>query len=170
MAVPECMSRSQARILNPKQLTLTRDAFGLLELRIGIEERYRPVKVGRCLPLTDPDRYISFQQEEGDEIGLLEEVASLERESRRVLEEELDLCYLKAEVKGIRRVNPRQGFVSWEVDTNLGPRTIYIRERSDIRPLPDGRIVLTDIHGAKYEIPAMEQLDERSRAWLEIEM
>ena len=43
------------------------------------------------------------------------------------------------------------------------------RERSDIRPMPDGRIILTDVDGVKYEIPPLDELDERSRSWLEIE-
>ena len=30
--------------------------------------------------------------------------------------------------------------------------------------------ILTDIHDAKYEIPRFEDLDERSRHWLEIEL
>ena len=67
-------------------------------------------------------------------------------------------------------VDPRQGLISWDLDTSLGPRTIYLKDRSDIRPLPDGRIILTDVHGAKYQIPPVDQLDDRSRSWLEIEM
>ena len=80
------------------------------------------------------------------------------------------MVYLRAEVRSIVKVNPRVGLVSWELDTSLGPRTIYLKDRHDIRPLPDGRIILTDVHGAKYEIPSLDALDDRSRAWLEIEM
>jgi hypothetical protein len=35
--------------------------------------------------------------------------------------------------------------------------------------MPDGRIILTDVDGVKYEIPRPEDLDERSRSWLVIE-
>src|SRR5262245_55186443 len=165
-----CLQKSDLRMLDPRGLRLSRDAFGRLKLCLRYEERYEPVKVVRALPLTDPERYISFQDEEGEEIGVLEEIQALEREAQTILREELDLVYLKAEVKGIRKVDPRQGLISWDLDTSLGPRTIYLKDRSDIRPLPDGRIILTDVHGAKYQIPPVEQLDDRSRSWLEIEM
>jgi hypothetical protein len=165
-----CLEKSELRMLDPRVVRLSRDDFGRLKLELGFEERYEPVRVVRSLPLTDSERYISFQDEEGEEIGMLEEIRALGRESQRLLREELEMVYLKAEVQAIRKVDPRQGLISWDLDTSLGPRTIYIKDRSDIRPLPDGRIILTDVHGAKYQIPPIDQLDDRSRAWLEIEM
>jgi len=169
-AAPRCMSAADLRLLDPKAVRLSRDATGGLRLEIGIEERYEPVRVLRLLPMSDAEHYISFQDEEGEEIGVLEDPARLEPESRRILQDELELVYLKAEVKAIVRVIPRMGLVSWELDTSLGRRTIYLKDRHDIRPLPDGRIILTDVHGAKYEIPSLDDLDDRSRSCLEIEM
>jgi len=167
---PRGLSNADLRLLEPKCVRLSRDAFGALRLEIGIEERYEPVRVLRALPLTDPNRFISFTDDEGAEIGILEDPSRLDPESRKILEEEIQLVYLRAEVRSIVKVNPRVGLVSWELDTSLGPRTIYLKDRHDIRPLPDGRIILTDVHGAKYEIPSLDALDDRSRAWLEIEM
>ena len=57
-----------------------------------------------------------------------------------------------------------------ELTTDLGEKRVHIRDRNNIRPLPDGRIVLTDIHEGKYEVPPIDQLDEASRKWLEIEL
>lgn len=170
MAAPSCLRQGELRLLDPKSVRIERDAFRRVRLCIGFEERYEPVHVVRCLPLTEPDRFLSLQDEEGEEIGIIEDPSGLDPDSLRVVEEELDLGYLNAEVRRILKVIPRQGLVSWEVDTDLGPRTVYIKDRSDIRPLPDGRIILTDVYGAKYQIPALEQLDEQSRSWLEIEM
>ncbi len=162
--------RRDLRRLPAELVRLTRDAFGRLRLEIGIEERHEPVRVVRCLPLTKPDSFLSLQDEEGEEIGLLEETSRLEPESRRLLVEELQLSYLKARVQGVRRITPRQGLMSWELETELGPRTVYIRDRSDIRAMPDGYTVLTDVHGAKYVLPPLDELDERSRAFVEVEL
>jgi len=63
----------------------------------------------------------------------------------------------------------RFGVTTWELETDRGSRTAHVKERSDIRPMPDGRIMLTDVDGVKYEIPPMEELDERSRTCLQIE-
>jgi hypothetical protein len=164
------MAGSELRLLDPPSVRLSRDAFGRLQLEIGYEERYQPVRAVRCLPLTEADRYISLQDEEGEEIGIIEDSTRLPAESRRLLQEELELVYLRAEVRAILKVSPRQGLTCWDLDTSLGKRTIYVKDRSDIRPMHTGEIVLTDVHGAKYHVPPVDQLDDRSRAWLEIEV
>lgn len=166
----ESVSKNDLRILDPKKVQCKTDAFGRLQLEIGFEERHGPVRAVRSLPLTQPDRFISLQDEEGDEIGVIADLAALERDSRRAVEADLDLYYLKAKVKAIRRVEARNGVITWDLDTDLGARTVHVRDRQNIRPLRDGRTVLTDIHEAKYEIPPAAELDERSRHWLEIEL
>jgi hypothetical protein len=162
-------SKTELRLLDPKKTQLRQDSFGRLNLEVGIEERYGPVKVVRCLPLTQPDRFLSVQDDEGNEIGILGDLRELDSESRKLVEAELELYYLKAQVRAIRKVESRNGIITWDLETDLGPRTVHVRDRQHIRPLKDGRIILTDIHEAKYEIPPMETLDERSRFWLEIE-
>lgn len=168
MAV-ESTSKSDLRLLDPKKVQVRADSFGRLQLEVGFEERYGPVKAVRCLPLTQPDRYISLQDDEGEEIAIIADLAQLDRESREAIEEELRLYYLKAQITTISKVENRNGIHTWEVMTNLGPKTVHIRDRQHIRSLPGGRTVLTDIHEAKYEIPPVDELDEKSRHWLEIE-
>lgn len=170
MPPPLITDPSTLRLLDARQVHLTQDSFGRLQLEIGIEERYEPIRVLRSLPLTDPDAYISLQSEEGEEIGMLESSEGLDPHSLRLLREELEMVYLRAEITGIKKIVPSQGLMSWELETDLGPRTIFIRDRHDIRPFAGGRIVVTDVHGARYEIPSVEGLDDRSRSWLEIEL
>src|SRR3712207_3872489 len=99
--------KSDLRLLDPKRSTLRQDEYGRLRLEIGFEERYGPVRAVRCLPLTQPDRYISIQLEEGEEVGLITDLKELDAESRRAVEQDLDLYYLKAEVQGITKVESR---------------------------------------------------------------
>src|SRR5205085_8616423 len=86
---PRGLSNADLRLLEPKCVRLSRDAFGALRLEVGIEERYEPVRVLRALPLTDPNRFISFTDDEGAEIGILEDPSRLEPKSREILNEEL---------------------------------------------------------------------------------
>jgi len=162
-------SRNDLRLFDPQKVRLRPDKYGRLQLEVGFEERYAPVRAVRALPLTQPDKFISIQDDEGNEIGLIPELARLDSESRQAVEEELTLYYLKAKVQAIRKVENRHGVLTWVLETNLGPKTVHVRDRQQIRPLPDGRTILTDIHEAKYEIPPIDTLDERSRGWLEIE-
>ena len=163
-------AKNDLRLLEPKKVRVKVDAYGRLNLEIGIEERYGPVRALRCLPLTQPAKLISIQDDEGNEVGIIEDLTQLDGESRRAVENELDFYYLSARVKAIRKVESKNGIISWELETELGYKTVHIRDRQHIRPLPDGRTILTDIHEAKYEIPPFDRLDERSKHWLEVEL
>lgn len=164
------MAKNDLRMLDPKKVRLRLNNFGRLLLEVGFEERYDPVNAVRCLPLTNPDRFVSLQDDDGTEIGILPDLRDLDGESRKAIERELELYYLNAEVKAIRKVEARNGVITWDLETDLGPKTIHVRDRNNIRPLGDGRTILTDIHQGKYIVPPADSLDERSRHWLEIEL
>ena len=170
MAAPHVENKADVRLLDARTVKFGLDPFSRLTLEVGIEERYDPVRAVRCLPLTDRDRFISLQDDEGHEIGILETLEGMDRESRRRLEDELDLVYLHPHVTAIHGVETGKGIITWKFSTTIGDREVYVKDRNDIRPLPDGRIVVTDVHGTKYEIPGFDKLDERSRRWLEIEL
>jgi Domain of unknown function (DUF1854) len=156
--------------LDPRAVRARRDERGRLVVTLGggVEtvEGVRPV---RAFPLTAPDRQIVLLDTEDRELGVIQELKRLDRESREAIEAELEIAYLVARVTAIQWVRSRFGVTTWELETDRGPRTAHVKERSDIRPLPDGRIILTDVHGVQYEIPTPEELDERSRSWLMIE-
>jgi hypothetical protein len=162
--------RNSLRVLDPKRLRLRQGPFGRLEVEIGFEERYSAVRALRAFPLNHPTQFISLQQDEGEEIGLIEDLAELDAESRAAVEAELDFYYLKAEVRQIHKVESRNGIITFDMDTSLGRRRTHVRDRQNIRVLPSGRVVLTDIHGGKYEVPSLDSLDPRSRHRLEVEM
>lgn len=163
-------SKSELRLLDPKKSRLRKDNYGRLQLEIGIEERHAPVRALRCLPLTQPDRFISIQDDEGTEIGVIADLQALEPESRKAVEEELAFYYLMPRVLRIHKVEAKNGIITWDLETDLGPRKVHVRDRQNIRPLGNGRTILTDIHNAKFEVPSGEELDPRSRQWLEIEL
>ncbi len=161
---------SELRMLDPRQIRLHRDPFAQLHLEIGSEERYGPVRAVRCLPLTRPYEFISLQDEEGREIGVIADLAELSTGSREAVEEDLEFYYLNPRVLRIHKVEAKNGIITWDLETDRGRKKVHVRDRQNIRPLPDGRTILTDIHNAKYEVPRGEELDPRSRQWLEIEL
>jgi hypothetical protein len=158
------------QFLDPRAVRARRNALGQLVVTLGggVEtvEGVRPV---RAFPLTAPDRQIALLDAEDRELGVIRELKRLDRESRAAIEAELEIAYLVARVQVIHSVRSRFGVTTWELETDRGPRTAHVKERSDIRPLPDGRIILTDVHGIQFEIPPPAELDDRSRSWLAVE-
>jgi hypothetical protein len=158
------------RLLDPKEVRLRADTFGRLWLREGDGEEQGPVQSFRALPLTKPSRYISLQTDDGEEVGLISDMDELDSDSRAALERDLELYYLKAKVQSIQQVETKNGLISFDLMTDLGERRIHVRDRQQIRIIAGGSVILTDIHGGKYEVPPLDQLDEKSRRLIEMEL
>jgi len=106
------------------------------------------------------------RDEDGREMGVVEDVEQLEDESKEEVHRELENEYFTSRVVAISSVRSRHGVTTWDLVTERGNRQIHVKDRTDIRKLPEGRIVLTDVHGMKFDIPDIAQLDRRSRAFL----
>ena len=165
------------RLLDSRRVELSEDSFGRLALSLSGEDTAEPavethadVRLVRCFPLTRPHEFLSIQDAEGVEIGILTEIGGLGEASRCIVERWLADYYLTARVEGIDRVETRSGIITWLLRTDRGPKTVYLRDRQHARPLRDGRTILIDIYDARYEIPPSADLDPRSRHWLEIEL
>jgi Domain of unknown function (DUF1854) len=160
------------RFLDPRLVRAWRNEWGKLVVCFthdGSQETVEGVRPVRSFPLTAPDRQIVLLEGEERELGIIRDLRALDRTSREAIGAELEIAYLVTRVQAIRSVRSRFGVTTWELETDRGSRTAHVKERSDIRPLSGGRIMLTDVDGVKYEIPPPEELDERSRSWLVIE-
>lgn len=157
-------------LLDGRRLRLFRDPDGRLHMENGIGERFGPLQVLRTLPLTRPSEWIVLREEDDREVGVIASMDELKTADRALLEEELQRLYLRARVTAIHRAEARFGIITWDLETEFGRKTVYVRDRQNIRPLADGRVMLIDIHDGRYEIPPLDELDEASRHWLEIEM
>ena len=153
-------------LLDPERVRISRDDFGDLRLDMG-DRTFEKIKPVRTHPLTQPERFIAFLDACGQDIGIVEAAAALDPDSRRVLAEELKLCYFSARVRRIHSEEARYGVTTWDLETDRGRRTAYIRDRGDIRPLPGGRVILTDTHGVRFDIPEINALDQKSFRLLE---
>jgi hypothetical protein len=154
-------------LLDPAQIEFDRDEHGRLRLRLG-EEVFEPVRPVRCFTHTLRDRYVSLWDAEGREIGLIEDLNALSPPSRQVLEEELEKRYFVPEILRIRRLTSRHGVTSWQVETDRGRRDFQVRTRDDVRWLPGGLILITDIDGNRFRISSRSRLDPRSRTLLDL--
>lgn len=159
--------RAEISLLDPTQIELDRDEHGWLRLRLQgqVFENVQPV---RCFTHTWRDQFISLCDAEGKEIGLIEEVEALSPPSRQMLEEELEKRYFVPEILRIHRLTSRYGVTSWQVETDRGRRDFQVQSRDDVRWLPQGLILITDIDGNRFRITSRSRLDPRSRAFLDL--
>ena len=126
----------------------------------------QPVSVRRCFPWSEPGRYISLRDEDEEEVLLVRDPAELEPESRRALESALAAAGFVMEVTRVLSVEEEIEIRHWQVETNAGPRTFQTRLDDWPRTLPAGGVLIRDVAGDLYLIPAPEQLDRPSRELL----
>lgn len=157
-------------LLDSSQIRLLKDRPGTLLLkRQGDPEPIR-VKPSRNFPLTDPDHYISLLAEEDGEdveVGILLEPQNLDADSRAQLQEVLEKMYFLPVISRIHRVVEEFGVLRWEVETDRGPRVFEVRGRDEVRLVTGGHVLIRDIDGNRFHIPALNDLDPLSRQNME---
>jgi len=133
------------------------------------DRSYRKVQVVRAAPLSDPDHYISFLDENGDEICMVRDPADLDPASRQVVREELSRRYMTAAVQRVYSVRNELGASYFDVQTDRGRREFVVQNAEDsARWLGERRLLLVDADGNRFEIPDLDALDKRSVKLLEL--
>jgi hypothetical protein len=139
-------------------IRITRNSLGELVLERDGEEP-QAVKPVRALPITAPEDWIGLLDEKGKTVHMVRALTDLDPDSREVLSQELERLYFLPKIRRIRQVTEEYGVLRIVVDTDKGARTFEVRTREHIRFLPDGRILLRDLDGNRYEIPRIGDLD-----------
>src|SRR5438034_1779888 len=153
--------------MSSKQVKITRNSLGELLLDREGEEA-QVVKPVRALPLTDPDAWIGLMDDKGKQVHMVRSLKELEPDSRSLITQELELHYFLPKILRIQDITEEYGVLRLDVETDRGPRTFEIRTREHIRSLPDGRILLRDLDGNRYEIAHLNMLDAHSRMLAEL--
>lgn len=149
--------------LDPKQIKFFRSPRGSLILHLGDQE-YRDLNVRRAFPLEAGDRFIGLFLQDGTELGMIEEMAELDPESRQVLQAELDKIYFRPRIIRFNRLTEEHGVLRGEVETTSGPRQLEIRGwRENVRLLSGHRAIIEDVDGNRYLLEDWRVLPKLTR-------
>ena len=146
---------------------IERDAWGRLVLTDADGARFVGVLVGHAFPFTDPDRWISIRDAQGQELTLIDNPASLPDAVWRLMAEELKRREFVPAVRRIVRVVGETDPCEWFVETDRGATRFLLNSEEDVRRLGPYRRLIVDSHGIRYLVPDMRELDAASRKILE---
>ncbi len=146
------------------QLALRTAPDGRLLARVG--GRWLPVRLRQCFPWSEPGQYVSLRDDEDEEVALVEDPATLPPESRRALERAVAEAGFVLEVTRVLEVDEEVEIRQWTVETKHGTRSFQTHLDDWPRVLPMGGLLIRDVAGDLYRLPAPETLDERSRQLL----
>ncbi len=157
--------------LDGKRIRIRKDGAGKVAIRYPNGEKQGDLTPKRLLPITRPQAFVRFEDEDGEEVGILRDLNVLDSRSRRDLEEVLDRYYLIPKIEKIYELKEEYRVMRWEVETDRGRRRFEVQNRnSDMTILPPRRVLIKDSDGNRYEIPDYADLDPRSRTLLEGEI
>ncbi len=157
--------RAELLKLDGAKVRLEANPDGTLKLKHE-RKNWKSVRIRIGRPLFKPDEFANVT--EGDhppvEVGLLVNLPGLKPDSRAVLEEHYLRYNLTTPIVKVRSLSHQFGSAFWDVDTGKGHRQFVIRGTTEhVRWLSDDRILITDVHGNRFEIPSMSSLDKRSQ-------
>jgi len=149
------------KLLEPKKVKFFRadDA-----LRGTIEDELSCLRVVpmRAFPLSMREQYISLRNMEGNELGIIKNPAELDKESRKLLEEEIRKRYFTPVIRSIKSLKDKFGIVEWEVETDRGSKKFITRSIHESLVESKEGFVITDMENNRYEIRDRASLDSHS--------
>jgi len=158
----------EVRMLAPAEVRLFRTPEGIPRVELADELVCLRVQMMCAFPLSTPHEYVSLRDGSNRELGVIERLADLDTESRRIAEQEIERRYFLPEITAVIRLESHFGTYDWEVETDRGPRTFLVRGRSEhIVFLPPARVVVTDVLGNRYQVSDTTKLAGKSAALLQ---
>lgn len=145
------------------------DFLGLTLEKEGEKTEYPRVFLHRMFPFEEPWAHISVLTPDNEEVGMIASLDDFDGEAAALLREELDRKYLMPSITAIHSLKERFGFSTWKVESSIGALEFTLRDTyRSMLILSDGRVIITDSDGNRYEIPDVKGLDKKSYKKIEL--
>lgn len=123
----------------------------------------------RAFPFEKPEEYISVQDEDGREYGIIRKLSDFDGKGRDIVDKALSRKYFCPEIKRIRKLQEQFGYSCWEVDTDVGAMELVLKDTfGSIIRISDIYLIINDISGNRYVIPDVSALDRKSYRKIEL--
>lgn len=134
----------------------------------GSDEKLVEIEPHRLFPRSGGNKYVALLNSEGEQIAIIRDTANLLPESRKVIESALEEYYMIPRITKFIEMTQKFKIWMWTAETDHGVIKFEIRNHmASVKPLYDGRVLITDANDNRYEIPDYRKLDKRSRKMLE---
>ncbi len=129
--------------------------------------RFEHLEPRRLFPRTGLERYITLLDDDGNEVAVIRNLASLPAEERRVIEMCLDEYYHVPHITKITGSLEKFGVIKFFCETDRGDCTIEVRNIvHQIKLMYGIRVMFLDNDDNRYEIPDIRKLDRKSMSYL----
>lgn len=142
---------------------------GLLMADVAEGEYRGRAFLALAFPFQLTEEYISLQNEEKEEIGMIRRLSDLREEDRELVRDELKKKYFVPKILKILSLTERFGTTRWTVETDKGEMRFIVKDtyKSMIRVSED-RLFVCDLDGCRYEVESLKALDRKSFSKIEL--
>ena len=164
VAAPEAFHLMDCvHVLDPTTFEVVQTPADGLVVRCPEHGETTNVSVEPCFPVTDWGRFLVFTGEDGNELGVLEDIRELADDSQNAVARELNDQHLLPVITKVVAISHEFHIPIWEVVTDRGARTFTLNGRHAAQRMGSGRLYIRDAEGNGYVIPDVEELDIVSR-------
>jgi len=149
------------KILNGSPCKIRRGEDRRLWVSTG--DRDVPVTIHYCFPWSDPSRYISLRDDDGDEVVLLSDLNGVDDESRHVLQSALKQAGFVLEIIRILSIHEDFEIRNWHVITRQGSRRFQTQLDEWPYEVPGGGLIIQDLAGDLYYVEDPGKMDKTSK-------
>lgn len=160
----------ELQFLDASQIHIERNDFEELVVKLPDGTSHTDVEPVLTFPLTAANRYISLLDSEANELGMIQDIKHLPKESQSILTTELRRRYFMPKITKIHFLEGEFGVTKWIVETNRGEVEFGLKTRYDVVTLESGQVLIKDADGNRYEIENYHRLDPKSLALLETQI
>lgn len=160
------------RWLMPEHARIHLGNHNALHVTVTNERIYSGVFALRCMPVRDPNRYISLRYHDSEnreqEIGLIRNLNDWPGEARQLIEAALSRRYLLHVVQRIASIKQFHNYLEFEVETDHGLMKFIMRYTGSaaIDYGATGKLLI-DVEENRFVIPDVSQLASKERAMFE---
>lgn len=157
------------KIITPDNSKFEKTSGGFLSLYFE-GETYPRVTLYRSFPFTEPDKYISVRKSsmKAEEIGMIIQLDSWPGETRKLIDEQIDLRYFSPVIKKISDIKEEYGFAYWTVLTDKGKMNFTTSIWSPITKITETRMMVSDLDSNRYEIEDFDSLSKKEKKMIDL--
>lgn len=123
----------------------------------------------RSFPYDMPWMYISVQDKDGEELGLIRNIDDFDDESKSLICSELNRKYYTPKILKILSLKETRGSSFWKCTTDAGEISFTVQDTyRSIARIGADRAFISDACGNRFEIESISALDKKSLRRLEI--
>ena len=166
----EVEEMTSLRYLDKENATFSRTEGGFVCLEYD-GKTWERVQVIRLFPFTDPDRFISIRtvEERSREIGVIADLKDVDKDTRAMLEEQLNLHYFTPLIQKIIDIKDEYGYAYFHVLTDRGECRFAINMGANaVVRLTDSRLLITDLDENRFEIRNVFDLTPKEQRKLDL--